>query len=171
PLLEGHVPVGWGTDELFGLIDFELKRLGAVSPLPLGIELSPDVLTDEERRAMVAGSALDRARAAMAAHARVQTRDESASAFETSDDAEVGASYLLTRDTGAVAPSSATLPTVSGLVHASRVVSDVLLRGARAVDIRERATFLDDPEVGATLRQIVTGRLHAVVERASGLPP
>src|SRR5699024_9487546 len=101
---------------------------------------------------------------------RVQTRDESASAFETSDDAEVGASYLLTRDTGAVAPSSATLPTVSGLVHASRVVSDVLLRGARAVDIRERAAFLDDPEVGATLRQIVTGRLHAVVERASGLP-
>ncbi|MEE6283249.1 AAA family ATPase [Georgenia sp. MJ170] len=171
PLLDGHVPVGVGIDRAFGLIDFELKRLGAVASLPLGIELPPDRLTDDERRAVAVGSALNRARAALAAHARLRPEDESASAFATADDAEAGVSYLLTRDSGERAPSTAVLPTLSALVETSQLVSDVLLRGAQAVDVRHRSAFLSDPELGSALRHIVTNRLRAVVERASGLPP
>ncbi len=171
PLLDGHVPVGVGTDHVLGLVDFELKRLGAVSPMPLGIELPPGRLTADERRALSAGSALARARAALAVYARLRPEDTSGSAFTAADDAEVGASYLLTRDPAERAPSSAALPTLFALVETSDVVSDVLLRGARAADVRHRAAFLSDPELGSALRRIVAERLRAVVERASGLPP
>ncbi len=39
PMLAGCTPVGAGVDEQLGLIDFELKRLGYVTPMPLGVEL------------------------------------------------------------------------------------------------------------------------------------
>lgn len=171
PLLDGHVPVGIGVDQTFGLIDFELKRLGAVAPLPLGIEVPPGDLSVEERRALSSGTALGRARAALAAYRRLRPEDESASAFRATDEAELGLSYLLTRDADLRAPSNAVLPTLAALVETSHVVSDVLLRGARAHDVHQRAAILSDPELGAALRQIVSGRLRSVAERASGLPP
>ncbi|QDB79592.1 AAA family ATPase [Georgenia wutianyii] len=171
PLLDGHTPVGVETDRTLGLIDFELKRLGTVSSLPLGIDVPRERLNDDERRGLSAGTALARARAALSAYARLQPEDESASAFTAVDGAEAGASYLLTRDPDEPTPSSAVLPTLSALVETSRAVSDVLLRGAGAAEVRDRAVFLSDPEVGSALRGIVSDRLHAVVERASSLPP
>ena len=39
PMLAGCTPVGVGVDETLGLIDFELKRLGYVTAMPLGVEL------------------------------------------------------------------------------------------------------------------------------------
>ena len=39
PMLAGCTPVGVGVDETLGLIDFELKRLGHVTAMPLGVEL------------------------------------------------------------------------------------------------------------------------------------
>ena len=39
PMLAGCTPVGAGIDETLGLIDFELKRLGYVTAMPLGVEL------------------------------------------------------------------------------------------------------------------------------------
>ena len=39
PMLAGCTPVGVGVDETLGLIDFELKRLGYVTVMPLGVEL------------------------------------------------------------------------------------------------------------------------------------
>jgi len=39
PMLAGCAPVGPGIDETLGLIDFELKRLGHVARMPLGVEI------------------------------------------------------------------------------------------------------------------------------------
>src|ERR1700754_1248096 len=62
PMLAGCTPVGVGVDETLGLIDFELKRLGYVTVMPLGVEL---------RGAWVSGrTALERAQSALAVHSR-----------------------------------------------------------------------------------------------------
>ena len=66
PMLAGCTPVGFGIDETLGLIDFELKRLGYVTALPLGVEVRGPAGT--------APTALERARAAMQAHARIGRR-------------------------------------------------------------------------------------------------
>ncbi len=47
PLLDGCTPVGLDIDETLGLVDFELKRLGAVAPLPVGVEIPPEVTADD----------------------------------------------------------------------------------------------------------------------------
>ena len=38
PMLAGCTPVGCRLDETLGLLDFELKRLGHVTVMPLGVE-------------------------------------------------------------------------------------------------------------------------------------
>lgn len=170
PLLEGHVPVGAGIDQTCGLLDFELKRLGTVSPFPLGIELPRGQLSPAEREGLAAPSALERARTALAAHERLQLQDPGASAFELSEQLETGVSYLLTRDPHASPPQSAALPTLTALAEASQVLSDVLLRGMPAAQVEGQLSFLADPATAATLRQVVTERLGSAAERASGLP-
>ncbi|QVQ50471.1 AAA family ATPase [Spiractinospora alimapuensis] len=62
PLLAGRVPVGVGVDETLGHIDFELKRNGVVEQMPLGTDIPERLLTDGERTALRAPSALERAR-------------------------------------------------------------------------------------------------------------
>src|SRR5260370_13887060 len=72
-MLAGCTPVGVGVDETLGLIDFELKRLGYVTAMPLGVEL---------RGARVSGrTALERARSALEAHPGSDS-EEGSSAFE-----------------------------------------------------------------------------------------
>ena len=61
PMLAGCTPVGVDIDDTLGLIDFELKRLGLVMAMPLGVEL---------RGARVSGrTALEQAQSALEAHA------------------------------------------------------------------------------------------------------
>ena len=84
-MLAGCTPVGVGVDEQLGLIDFELKRLGYVTAMPLGVDL---------RGARLSGrTALERARSALQTHRAADTEDGS-SAFEEPDSvvARVGAS-------------------------------------------------------------------------------
>ena len=89
PMLAGCTPVGVGVDETLGLIDFELKRLGHVTAMPLGVEL---------RGARVSGgTALERAQSVLAAHGGSDS-EEGSSAFEEPEPAESISGLLVSRD-------------------------------------------------------------------------
>ncbi|OKH75612.1 ATPase AAA, partial [Mycobacterium sp. SWH-M1] len=79
PMLAGLTPVGSGIDEQLGLLDFELKRLGYVTAMPLGIELRGTRVTGR--------TALERAEAALAARRDAATT-EGATAFDEPDAVE-----------------------------------------------------------------------------------
>lgn len=174
PLLDGCVPVGVAVDDTLSRIDFELKRLGLVVPLPLGIELSPSGLQDAERRAWAAPTALARARAVMQLAKRTGIDASGGSAFDVSgtDDPDgggqvAGAAYLLTRDGDVRTPASAAMPTLSALMDTSRLLSDVLL--GQAVLPAEAGTTAD-AVVAGVVRDVVTERLLAAASRTTALP-
>lgn len=169
PLLEGYTPVGAGTDEALGLIDFELKRLGVVAPLPLGVDIPRNGLTAEERRGLAAPTALRRAAAAMEAHRRLGANDLGATSFEAYERPDAGTSYLLTRDPGAPAPSSPLLPNLSALLEISRALGEILLAGSDASTSLAKHRSLADAELG-TLREVVADQLTRAASRGVRLP-
>lgn len=166
PLLEGAVPVGIGIDEALGMIDFELKRLKRTYPMPLGVDVPPADLTDQERRAAASGRALDRARAAMDAHRRLGA-EGAGTPFENVGVVEDEPSHLLTRDADAAVTQAPAMATLSTIVDVSRVISRAVLDGVES--------RLSDPAVGEAARfaggGIVAGRLAEVAGRASRLSP
>lgn len=173
PLLEGTTPVGVDTDLTLGLIDFELKRLGRVVPLPLAVELPRTSLRPDERRGLASGRALERARAALAAQQRLGCADASAGPFVgLDDDTDSDAmGYLLTRDPQVTAPASAQAPVLSALLTAGRALSAAVLDGATAAEVRAfpwvKGVGWDDPLLGRT----VARRLAEAAEHSAGLPP
>lgn len=167
PLLEGYTPVGAGTDEVVGLIDFELKRLGVVTPLPLGVDISTDSLSVGERQGLLAPTALRRARAAMAAHRRLSAQDGSATSFPAYDRTDAGSSYLLTRDPDATPPSSPLLPNLSAMLEISRALGELLLAGSGAAAATHPSPA--DEDVG-TLREVVAEQLTRAASRGVRLP-
>lgn len=114
PVVSGCVPVGDGIDEVLGLLDNELKRLGAVIPLPLGI----DVRAGAGVRA--GGSALERARAALAAQAPA---DDGSTPF--ADPAHDGG-YLLSREAAGMPDHE---PTAAGVIAAGQILGGQILGG------------------------------------------
>jgi len=154
PLLEGATPVGIGVDETLSLIDFELKRLGAVARLPLGVDLPAGPGTTQR-------TALGRARAAMAIRDGDARSDPAADPFEHYDGAETAA-YLLTRDPAAEPPRSAQLDWVGQLVDVSRSVSAILLGDAAGPA---------SADWDLALQEMVAARLTEVVSRTRPLPP
>lgn len=174
PLLDGCVPVGVGVDATLGLVDFELKRLGTVAPLPLGAEVPARALTPADRLGLTGGSALARARAALAAAQRADVDPAGGSPFETPESSDgtgttADGTYLLTRDPGVRTPTNVALPTVSALLDASRLLSAVLV-GAHPGPA-PAATVAPDPAVTAVVRALVADRLTAAAARTSALPP
>jgi ATP-dependent DNA helicase PIF1 len=166
PLLEGCTPVGVGTDEALELIDFELKRLGRVVPLPLGVDLVHADLSPDERRTTSTGTAAARARASLHAHGRVGLPDASGTPFGPPADDAPSMTYLLTREPTARVPQSAGLPHLSALLSVSRVLSaTVLSDGGWADDAAEVSG-----EASGALRRAVVDRLAAAAERSAGLP-
>ncbi|MGB3476992.1 MAG: AAA family ATPase [Mycobacterium sp.] len=118
PMLAGCTPVGVKVDETLGLIDFELKRLGQVVPMPLGIELrGPSIAGD---------TALRRARSALE---RLDTVDleSGSSPFEDPDDTVALSGLLISRDPDAATPTAEHLPALSALLRISRSLGAVLL--------------------------------------------
>ncbi|RZT18433.1 helicase-like protein [Mycobacterium sp. BK558] len=147
PMLAGFTPVGAGVDEQLGLIDFELKRLGYVTAMPLGVEL----------RARITGrTALERARAALQALRDTDVADGS-TAFEEPDAVE-GSGLLVSRDPTAPTPTADHLPGLSALLRISRDVGAVLLGGAPVRD-------LDESGWEAAARQSVADQLRAAAAR------
>ncbi|MBB5474155.1 energy-coupling factor transporter ATP-binding protein EcfA2 [Cellulomonas hominis] len=172
PLLDGCVPVGVGVDAASGLLDFELKRLGTVVPLPLGAEIPAGALTAEDRRGLAAPSALERARAALRAAERAGVPASAGTSFDAAEPGGSGedGTYLLTRDPDAAPPSPAGLPTVTALLAASRVLSGVLLGHGPGPGRDGVGAVGPDPAVAAVVRDVVADRLTAAAERTTGLP-
>jgi len=169
PLLDGCTPVGVEVDETLALIDFELKRLGTVVALPIGVEVPAGDLTPNELRELSAPTALARARAALQAHQRARVEATSGTAFDSADAAESGATYLLTRDSGIEPPVIPAMPTLSALVGVSRVLSGVLL-GREDPISAARYESRADPATASALREVVAERLASAAERTAGLP-
>jgi len=153
PMLAGYTPVGFGIDDTLGLIDFELKRLGHVTAMPLGLELSG-------RGA--APTALARAQAALEAHARSSVDDGSASAFDEPEPAESVSGLLVSRDGDAPTPVAHHLPGLSALLRVSRDVSAIVLQGMSAQEAQGPA---ETPWIAAA-RQSVADQLCAAASRA-----
>lgn len=153
PMLAGYTPVGFGIDETLGLIDFELKRLGQITPMPLGLEVSG---------ASHAATALERARAALAAHARSEVDDTGASSFEEPDESESASGLLVSRD-DAPTPAADHLPALSAILRISRDVGGIVLAGRSVSEVRgdEETPWL------AAARQSVADQLCAAVSRAT----
>ena len=148
PMLAGCTPVGAGVDEQLGLLDFELKRLGFVTAMPLGVEL---------RGTRVSGrTALERARSALDAF-RATDAPAGSSAFDEPESAET-AGFLVSRDPSAATPVADHLPGLSAMLRISRDVGAVLLGG-------------DAPAAGdgtgweAAARQSVADQLRSAVAR------
>ena len=172
PLLDGCTPVGEQIDETLALIDFELKRLGSVAPLPIGVEIPAAVLTREDHYGLSGKTALTRARTAMGVLKREDLDTAGGSAFDVSgmDDQDASAAdvaYLLTRDVEVRPPASGALPTLSALMDTSRLLSAVLLGG----DVHGAPSEVtSDAVVAAVVRGVVSERLVAAAARTTGLP-
>jgi hypothetical protein len=148
PMLAGCTPVGVGVDEQLGLLDFELKRLGYVTAMPLGVELHGARLRG--------ATALERARAALDAHRDSESEDGS-SAFDDPESIEMSG-LLVSRDSSVPTPVAEHLPGLSALMRISRDVSAVLLGGQ--VPASSAGTGW---ETGA--RQSVADQLRAAASR------
>jgi hypothetical protein len=148
PMLAGCTPVGVGVDETLGLIDFELKRLGYVTAMPLGVEL---------RSARVSGgTALERAQSVLAAHSESDS-EEGSSAFEEPEPADSISGLLVSRDHSSRTPAADHLPGLSALLRVSRDVGAVLLGGAPSGGL--------DTSWDAAARQSVADQLRAAASR------
>ncbi|BCI51639.1 hypothetical protein NIIDNTM18_09170 [Mycolicibacterium litorale] len=147
PMLAGCTPVGVGVDEQLGLIDFELKRLGYVTAMPLGVELG---------RARISGrTALERAHSTLAAHTGAHTEGGS-SPFEEPDSVE-SSGLLISRDPDVPTPEADHLPGLSALMRVSRDVGAVLLGTPVPRDL--------DAPGDAAARQSVADQLSAAAAR------
>ncbi|HZN83915.1 MAG TPA: AAA family ATPase [Mycobacterium sp.] len=155
PMLAGYTPVGFGIDETLGLIDFELKRLGHVTAMPLGLQVSGASDT--------APAALGRARAALDAHARSGVDDGGASPFDEPEPSESVSGLLVSRDDDAPTPAADHLPGLSAILRVSRDVSAIVLRGMSARQVQGLA---ETPWIAAA-RQSVADQLCAAASRAT----
>jgi ATP-dependent DNA helicase PIF1 len=154
PMMAGYTPVGFGIDETLGLIDFELKRLGHVTAMPLGLEISGRT---------AAPTALSRARAALEAHARSSVDDGGASAFDEPEQSESVSGLLVSRDDDAPTPAADHLPGLSAILRVSRDVSAIVLRGTSAQEVHGAA---ETPWIAAA-RHSVADQLCAAASRAT----
>lgn len=169
PVLEGYTPVGPNVDETLALIDFELKRLGAVVPLPLGVPVA--VPAGPGREAAVP-SALELARDALAAFETAGAATEAVDAFADPAETDLqagGLGYLLTRDPGVPAPAPAHLPGLADLLAVSGSISAALLGGdlTPAPDLSGPTVALARAQVLAAAGRVPVGT--AVLDRLTGL--
>ena len=154
PLLAGRTPTGVGVDRTLGLIDFELKRNGQVEAMPLGAELPDRLLSGEERAALRAPTALERARAMRRAGERLEA--EAPRAMATLNGTafsphHLGSGYLLARTTGPDGRAGPEGFVVGGLLAAdsdpAQILADHLTRAWERLADRDGATVTRMREV------------------------
>ena len=153
PMLAGCTPVGAGVDETLGLIDFELKRLGYVTAMPLGVELRGTRVTGR--------TALERAQSQLRAHDRAEAESGS-SAFDEPEPAEALSGLLVTRDHEAPTPAADHLPALSALLRVSRDVGAVVQGAATASSFDDAS----DTPWHTAAKQSVADQLRAAAARA-----
>lgn len=165
PMLAGCTPVGVGIDETLGLIDFELKRLGYVVAMPLGIDVPLAALEPTHRQALGAGTALERACAPLDARAKARLNDLSSTPFGEPEQPESILGYVVSRSHQTPTPTSVHLPALSAILDVSRSLGEVLLGDTTAQEANTRiGTPADTPSIAAA-RQSVADQLKAVASR------
>ena len=150
PMLEGWTPVGVGVDDQLGLLDFELKRLGYVTAMPLGVPLRDGRVTGR--------TALERARSQLAMHV-AQDAEMGSSAFSEPAADESVSGLLVSRDPDINTPVAEHLPGLSALLRVSRDVGATLLGAAVTRDL--------DSSWDAAARQSVADQLGAAAARVT----
>jgi hypothetical protein len=163
PMLAGCTPVGVGIDETLGLIDFELKRLGDVVPMPLGVDVPKSTLTSEDRRGLSATTALARARAALDAFTRSGSEGSTSSPFDEAAETESFSGHLVSRTPHEPTPASAHLPGLSALLDVSRRVGATLL-GHDGTHVRATGAGAETPWHAAA-RHSVADQLRSAASR------
>ena len=154
PMLTGCTPVGPRVDETLDLIDFELKRLGQVTVMPLGVDVARAATGRYAR-------ALDRARDALAAFTDSGVSTAGSTPFEDPPDAVSG--HLITRDPEVPTPASARMPELSALLQVSRLIGPALLGAAPdTAPTDSTSTATAGP---AAARQAVAAGLRACAAR------
>lgn len=116
PMLVGCTPVGAGIDETLGLIDFELKRLGHVTVMPLGVNF---------QGAGVGDTALERATGTLRDFTESGVTEPGATAFDEPPESLSG--HLIGRSHAVPTPSSALRPALSAVLDVSRHIGQALL--------------------------------------------
>ncbi|BBZ43923.1 AAA family ATPase [Mycobacterium parmense] len=165
PMLVGCTPVGSGIDETLGLIDFELKRLGHVTALPLGIEVPLAALRPTHGRALAAATALERALASLNARAKAGLDDSSSTPFGEPEQSESLLGYIVSRSHQIPTPTSVHLPALSAILDVSRSVGQVLLSDAEPQQVQGRTRTLGDTPWIVSARQSVADQLRAAASR------
>jgi ATP-dependent DNA helicase PIF1 len=165
PMLAGCTPVGVGIDETLGLIDFELKRLGHVTAMPLGIEVPLAALDPTHRRALAAGTALERAFPLLDARAKAGLSDSSSIPFGELEQSESFLGYVVSRSHVTPTPTSVHLPALSAILDVSRSVGELLLGDAKAQEVGASTGTLVDTTWIAAARQSVADQLRAAASR------
>jgi ATP-dependent DNA helicase PIF1 len=160
PMLAGCTLVGSDVDETLGLIDFELKRLGVVVGMPLGVEV-PAARTST---VPATATALQRARAVLDVFDAGGADTAGATEFDdpaASDASGALGGHLVTRDHDVVTPNSAHLPALSAILDVSHRVGGLLLGRVTAV-----AVDLDDTPWHTAAHQSVAAQLRTAAGAA-----
>jgi ATP-dependent DNA helicase PIF1 len=164
PMLTGCTPVSIGVDETLGLIDFELKRLGQVTPMPLGVDLPITAFDLEGRHALSSGTALWRASAMLNAAVNLELVDPGSTAFGDLEQTATRGGLLISRSRGTATPESVNLPALSALLEVSRRLGPVLLGEETAADARARQS-VPDTSWNLAARHTVAGQLRSAAAR------
>lgn len=165
PMLAGCTPVGVNIDETLGLIDFELKRLGHVITVPLGVDVPVAALQPRDLQALSAGTALTRALALLDARAASGLDDSSSTPFDEPEPAESLLGYIVSRSPEVPTPMSVQLPGLSAILDVSRSVGEVLVGDAKAQEVQPRADVAIGTPWIASARQSVADQLAAAASR------
>ncbi|CAN5372209.1 AAA family ATPase [soil metagenome] len=165
PMLAGCTPVGLEIDTTMGIIDFELKRLGHVVVMPMGVEVPPAVLSLARHRARNATTALERALTALAALVTSGHEDAGATDFGEPLLSQELSGHLVSRDHQTRTPASSDLPAVSALLQVSQHIGGILLGRADAEEARVRAGAPAETSWLAAARHSVADQLKAAAMR------
>lgn len=130
PMLAGCTPIGAGIDETLGLLDFELKRLGHVTVMPLGVEVRGVRRTGR--------TALARAQSVLAAFG--SEAEPGSTPF--ADPTLTLSGHLISRDHATPTPVAKDLPALSALLEVSRGIGQVLLNDISAAPPRGDSEWL-----------------------------
>ncbi|MCV7226239.1 AAA family ATPase [Mycolicibacterium komossense] len=166
PMLVGCTPVGFQIDTTMGIIDFELKRLGHVVVMPLGVEVPSAGLTPEQHRARSGRTALERARVALDALTASGYTDAGSTEFAQPRLAPPLSGHLVSRDHRARTPTSLQLPAVSALLQVSQHIGGTLLGSVDVEQVRAQAGAIVETSWLAAARHSVAEQLKAVAKRA-----
>jgi ATP-dependent DNA helicase PIF1 len=160
PLLSGFVPVGVEVDQTFSRIDAELKRLGHVVPMRVGVDVSRDSLNAEDREAVDSGNAEACAFAALRALKYATCNAMGTIPFDEFEAGEAAGGHLVSRSSAGITPASTHMPGTTAILQVCRQLSPILLGHAQAGPLPQIAA----PDLAAA-RVVVAEQLRQAASR------